>query len=299
MIKSMTGYGRGEYCDDDYYVMVEIKSVNHRFYECTVKSPKTLNFLDDKLKNYFQTKVSRGKIDIFVTFESKNASSTVVEVNEAYLTQYLQALNSLQNYSANNAGSLKISDEISLMNLALNPEVLVSKHVNNDEDEIWSIVKSATDSAAAMFIDTRESEGKRLKTDILSKLDHILSLVSIVENQSPITEQNYRERIEKKIRELLGNADVDEQRIITETAIFADKIAVDEETVRLKSHIKHFTDLLNSDEAIGKKLDFVVQEMNREANTIGSKCQDVEIAHTVVDIKSEIEKIREQIQNIE
>lgn len=299
MIRSMTGYGKGDAINGQYSVTVEIKSVNHRFFECTVKSPRVLNFLDDKLKGLIQSRIARGKIDVFVTLDSQNASDTEFEINKAYLESYLKAIENIKDISSKSVKKVSVSKEIKISDLLHNSDILCIKKSELNQDEVWDAVSNAANIAIDAFVAAREIEGEKLKVDISGKLDSILEKVAVVEKQSPITEENHRKKIEAKIRELLDTVNIDEQRLLTETAIFADKIAVDEETVRLRSHISHFKNLLEEDVSVGKKLDFVVQEMNREANTMGSKCQDITIAHTVVDIKSEIEKIREQIQNIE
>lgn len=292
MVRSMTGYGRGEAASEQLSVTVELKSVNHRFFECSVRAPRQFAFLEDKLKSYIQSRVSRGKIDVLISCDFTNAESDKIEINEGYTAEYISALKSL-------VKRFKVKDDISALGIAKNPDVFNITKQRLDDDSIWAVVYPALECAVDAFIIARETEGKRMADDVLSRVDTILNMVAVVEERSPKTVQEYRERIEKKIHELLGDASIDEQRLITETAIFADRVAVNEETVRLRSHIAHFSEMLNNGGVVGKKLDFTVQEMNRETNTIGSKCQDVEISHIVVEIKSEIEKIREQIQNIE
>lgn len=292
MVRSMTGYGRGEAENPYLCVTVEIKSVNHRFFECSLRCPRQLSFLEDKIKNFIQSKIARGKIDVFVSCDFSGADSDKIEINEAFADVYINALKVLHK-------KYKVKNDISVMNIAKNPDIFRISKQQLNEEETEEAVLSATEKAVDAFILARETEGARLAEDVASRTETILAKVAFVEEKSPKTEAQYRERIEKKIKELLDGANIDEQRILTETAIFADRIAVNEETVRLRSHISHLNDLLNEGGVIGKKLDFVVQEMNRETNTIGSKCQDLDITKTVVDIKSEIEKIREQIQNIE
>ena len=292
MVRSMTGYGRGEAADEQLSVIVELKSVNHRFFEATVRAPRQFAFLEDKLKSYVQSRVSRGKIDILVSCDFSSADTDKIEVNESYAASYISALRSLSE-------KFCITDDIAVSNVASNPDVFcVTKH-KLDEEQVLNLVNAAAKDAVDAFISERETEGRRMAEDVISRTKTILDMVAMVEERSPQTVVEYRERIEKKMKELLGDTSVDEQRLITETAIFADRIAVNEETVRLRSHNAHFSEMCEQGGVIGKKLDFTVQEMNREANTIGSKCQDVAISHIVVDIKSEIEKIREQIQNIE
>lgn len=292
MVRSMTGYGRGEAADEQLSVTVELKSVNHRFFEASVRAPRQFAFLEDKLKAYVQSRVSRGKIDILVSCDFSVADTDKVEVNEGFAASYIAALHSLSE-------KYGIPDDTAVSNVALNPNVFCVTKQKLNEEQVWDLVSAAAKDAVDNFIKEREIEGRRLAEDVISRTEVILNMVTMIEERSPQTVAEYRERIEKKMRELLGDTSVDEQRLITETAIFADRIAVNEETVRLRSHIAHFSEMCEAGGVIGKKLDFTVQEMNRETNTIGSKCQDIDISHIVVDIKSEIEKIREQIQNIE
>ena len=292
MVRSMTGYGRGEANNEQLSVTVELKSVNHRFFEASVRSPRQLAFLEDKLKSYVQSRVARGKIDIMISCDFGALASDKIEVNEVYAEEYISALKSL-------AEKFDIIDDISVSSVARNQDVFSVTKQTLDEEVIWELVSAAAEIAVDNFIKEREAEGQRLADDVVSRTKTILGYVEKVEERSPQTVKEYRERIEKKMRDLLGDTTVDEQRLITETAIFADRVAVNEETVRLRSHIAHFSEMCEAGGVIGKKLDFTVQEMNRETNTIGSKCQDIELSHIVVEIKSEIEKIREQIQNIE
>lgn len=292
MVRSMTGYGRGEANNETLAVTVELKSVNHRFFEASIRAPRQFAFLEDKLKSYVQSRVARGKIDILVSCDFSAADTDKVEVNEGFAKSYVDALRSL-------VEKFGVADDISVSTVARNPDVFSVTKQRTDEDTVWALVSKAAATAVDSFLAEREAEGRRLAEDVISRTEKILEWVSVIEERSPKTVAEYRERIEKKMRELLGDTSIDEQRLITETAIFADRIAVNEETVRLRSHIAHFSEMCEAGGVIGKKLDFTVQEMNRETNTIGSKCQDIEISHIVVDIKSEIEKIREQIQNIE
>ena len=292
MIKSMTGFGRGIFQNESLNVTVEIKSVNHRYFEFSSRMPRAYQFLEEKLKSHCQKSISRGKIELSVFVEELTENSTEVVLNRTYADAFMKALNVLSK-------EYKIKNDVKVSTLASNPEMFKLRKNALPDEVVEEAVTYALDEAIKAFISMRETEGERLKADILSRANTILSKVALVEERSPETVKAYRERLEAKVRELLQNAQVDEQRLITETAIFADKIAVDEETVRLRSHIKQLESLFESKDPIGKKLDFIVQEMNRETNTIGSKAQDVEIAHIVVDIKSEIEKIREQIQNVE
>ncbi len=292
MVRSMTGFGRAKSVNDGFDVTVEFKAVNHRYFEFSSRLPKGCMFLDEKLKSFCSKNISRGKIEASVIIESTGNKGTVVEINEAYADAYIYALKEL-------SAKYKIKNDIKLSSIALNSELFnVKKQILPDE-VITEAVLSTAEEAMNSFIEMRTAEGERLKNDVKERTDFILEKVAFVEERSPETVKAYREKLEQKIKDLIGDTQIDEQRLLTETAIFADKVAVAEETVRLKSHIKQFCDLFESEEPIGRKLDFIVQEMNREANTIGSKAQDMEITHTVVDIKSEIEKIREQIQNIE
>ena len=277
---------------DSVEVSVEIKSVNHRYFEYSSRIPRAYQFLDDKIKSIIKSKIVRGKVEVSVSVINYSDNSVVLDVNEAYAAAYISALRSLSK-------KYRIKDDIKLSTLANNKDLFNVKSVDVDESLISDLVAEATQSALESFIEARAAEGEKLVADIITRADTILGKVDIIEERSPQTVTEYRIRLEEKIKDLLSDKTVDEQRILTETAIFADKIAVAEETVRLRSHISALKLLLASGGDIGKKLDFIVQEMNRETNTIGSKAQDIEIGKIVIDIKAEIEKIREQIQNIE
>lgn len=292
MIRSMTGYGRAEQSTDEMDVAVELKSVNHRYLEFSARVPRNYAFLEERLKRYFQQRVSRGKLDVFVSIDASRQPGVAVELNEPLAEAYAAALRRL-------AVCAGLPEESLLSRIAQYPDLMNVRKETPDEEAVWSLVEPAAEEALAAFMRMREAEGQRMKQDVLERLEAILRQVAFVESRSPETVKNYRERIEQKVRELLGDAQVDEQRLLTETALFADKVAVAEETVRLRSHMDQVRALLESGEPVGRKLDFIVQEMNREANTIGSKAQDMEVTRAVVEIKSEIEKIREQIQNIE
>lgn len=292
MVRSMTGFGRAKYSENGLNITVEFKSVNHRYFEFTSRLPKGYMFLDEKLKSFCQQKISRGKVEAAVIIEDNSESAAVVEINGAYAGAYLTAVKDMSRRYG-------IKNDVKMSSLVTNPELFTVKKQAVPEETVTEAVLKTAEEAMESFISMRKAEGERLKNDVKARTDFILEKVAFVEERSPETVRAYREKLEQKIKELIGDVHIDEQRLLTETAIFADKVAVAEETVRLKSHIKQFCSLLDSHEPIGRKLDFIVQEMNREANTIGSKAQDIEIAHTVVDIKSEIEKIREQIQNIE
>lgn len=288
----MTGFGRSKITDNLVEVVIEIKSVNHRYFEYSSRIPRTYQFLDEKIKELIKSKVVRGKIDVGVSVVNNSEDSVCLELNEAYANAYISSMRSL-------GKKYKIKDDIKLSSLAGNKELFNVKSVDLDEEFITELVLKTTNEALDNFIEARAREGAKLVADITSRANLILSKVAIIEERSPQTVNEYRVRLENKIKELLDDNAVDEQRLLTETAIFADKIAVAEETVRLRSHISELFALLESGGDIGKKLDFIVQEMNRETNTIGSKAQDIEIGKIVIDVKSEIEKIREQIQNIE
>lgn len=292
MVSSMTGYGRGEALKENISVVVELRSVNHRYFEFSSRVPRGYAFLEDKLKTFCQQRITRGKVDLFLTLDVSASDNVVIEINHSLASGYVNAIKELSE-------TYEINDGLSAINLSRFPDLFTVKSQAIDEDIVWSVVEEATSVALDGFAAMRAKEGKKLYDDVKSRVETILEKVAFVEERSPETVRAYREKLETRIREMLADATVDEGRLLTETAIFADKVAVAEETVRLRSHIKQLMELLESDIAVGRKLDFIVQEMNREANTIGSKAQDIEIAHTVVDIKAEIEKIREQIQNIE
>ncbi len=292
MVSSMTGYGRGEALKENISVVVELRSVNHRYFEFSSRIPRGYAFLEDKLKTFCQQRITRGKVDLFLTLDVSASDNVVIEINHSLASGYVNAIKELSE-------TYEINDGLSAINLSRFPDLFTVKSQAIDEDIVWSVVEEATSVALDGFAAMRAKEGKKLYDDVKSRVETILEKVAFVEERSPETVKAYREKLETRIREMLADATVDEGRLLTETAIFADKVAVAEETVRLRSHIKQLMELLESDIAVGRKLDFIVQEMNREANTIGSKAQDIEIAHTVVDIKAEIEKIREQIQNIE
>lgn len=292
MIKSMTGYGRGQQIIDGREITVEIKSVNHRYFEFSARVPRAYGYLEEKLKTFVQSKVARGKVEVGVTIFNIEGKDAQIEVNQAIAVGYVEALR-----KANE--NIGLNDDLSLSQLIRLPDIFNVVKTNEDEEIIWNLVKSVAKEALDNFVLMRETEGQKMKDDIKSRLAYISELVGKVEISSPLVTEAYRERLYNKISEILNDKKIDEQRILTEAAIFSEKTAVDEETVRLKSHIQQFTSLLDSTESVGRKLDFIIQEFNRESNTIGSKAQDVEITRIVVELKSEIEKIREQIQNIE
>ncbi len=288
----MTGYGRSQQLADGMNITVEIKSVNHRYFEFSSKLPRSYGFLDEKLKSFFMGKLTRGKMECYVQIETVEEPDTIISVNHPLVKGYLDAYKELsETYGLEN--NIKVSD------ISRVSDIFSIRKQAADEDKIWAAVQTVAEEALNGFVSMREREGSRLRDDVLSRLETILENIAYIEERSPETVKEYNEKLLGRLRELLADAHIDEQRILTEAAIFADKIAVAEETVRLRSHISQMRSFLDSSEAVGKKMDFLIQEFNREANTIGSKAQDVEIARRVVAIKAEIEKIREQIQNIE
>ena len=292
MIRSMTGYGRAEVLIDGRNIMVEIRSVNHRFFEFSSRVPRSYGFLENRLKNYLQGKLSRGKVDVNVSIQTVEGTNASVQVNRELAASYVQALRALQE-------PLGLKDDLSLSAVARFSDIFAVSKEPEDEEKVWADVQQALEQAADRFVQMREAEGAKMKEDLAGRLNFILAAVEKVEERSPKTVEEYRARLYRKISEVLSSAQVDEQRILTEAAIFAEKIAVAEETVRLRSHVDQFRAIMEQEGPVGRKLDFLIQEFNRETNTIGSKAQDIEIARIVVDMKSEIEKIREQIQNIE
>lgn len=292
MIRSMTGYGRGRAELNGRDITVEIRSVNNRFLDCTVKMPHAYAFAEDAVKTRIKSGVARGKLDVYVTILSVGADKPVIALNESVAESYISALRQLRD-------KYDLRDDISVMNISRFPDVLSVTKEEEDVERLTADICSVLDSALESYTAMRETEGEKLKADIEGRLDTILDFTSKVEKRSPETVSKYRERLEAKLREVLENNSIDESRIVTEAAILADKIAVDEETVRLRSHVSQLRGMLEEGGAIGRKADFLIQEFNREANTIGSKCTDLDISKVVVNIKAEIEKIREQVQNIE
>ena len=292
MIMSMTGFGRAELSVGTRDIIVEIKSVNHRYFEFSCRTTRGYSFLEDKLKKYVNSKVSRGKVDMYVSITETDDTSVEVELNKPLAKGYIDAMRAM-------ADEYGISDDISVSVLSRFGDVFQISRPPADEDAVFADVKVAADAALEHFLSMRCAEGEKLRADILSRSETIMSIVGEIEERSPLTVQEYRDRLYTKLKDVLQSNDIDDQRILTEAAIFADKVAVDEETVRLRSHFDQMKVFLDSSEPVGRKLDFIVQEMNREANTIGSKVNDSKLAHKVVDIKGEIEKIREQVQNIE
>ncbi len=294
MVKSMTGYGRGEENFDGLQVTVELRSVNNRYLDCAVKMPRAYIFAEDAIKSKIQGAVGRGKVDVFVTIARSGGDDAVVTVNEGLARGYVQALERLQKL-----GDGAIKKRYSAADLARFPDVLTVEKRAEDLEQVKERLLAVLDRAMDDFNAMRGVEGGRLSADILGRADTIERLLAEIEARSPRTVEDYRARLEAKMRDVLQNTQIDEGRLLTEAAIFADKVAVDEETVRLHSHLGQLRELLAAGGAVGRKLDFLIQEFNREANTIGSKCSDIEITRKVVDMKAEIEKIREQVQNLE
>ena len=292
MVKSMTGYGRAEQVLHERKITVELRSVNNRYLDCSVRMPRVYLFVEDALKTRVQQSISRGKVDVFVTLDESCAQQMNISVNRSVADGYFAALKEL-------AQIYGLQEDIPLSLLSRFPDVLLVEKAEEDTEAVAADICTVLDQALADFDQMRTREGRRLAEDILSRATTIEQLVCCVEQRSPQTVSEYRARLEERMREVLENTQLDPARILTEAAIFADKVAVDEETVRLHSHIAQLREMLDKGGATGRKLDFLIQEFNREANTIGSKCSDIQIARQVVDIKAEIEKIREQVQNIE
>ena len=292
MIKSMTGYGSAKGAVEGMEITVELKSVNNRYLDTSIRLPRSFIFAEDSVKSAVSSHISRGKVDVFVTMDTSQAGDMAVRVNEPLLKGYIDAIKHIsEEYS--------LVNDMTAMSLARFPDVLSVEKKDMDAEEISVAISEITEKALTDFDEMRRREGEKLRDDVLSRLVTIEALVSTVEEKAPETVKEYRARLEQKMAEVLGTAGIDESRILTEAAVFADRIAVDEETVRLRSHMSQLRTMINGSSPTGRKIDFLIQEFNREANTIGSKCQSSDIAHVVVDLKSEIEKIREQIQNIE
>lgn len=292
MIQSMTGFGRCQKTLGSRDITVEIKAVNHRYLEFSSRLPRSLGFIEDKLKAQVQSRIARGKVEVSVTVAEQKGSASQVTLNEGLALSYLEEL---RIFARKNG----LTDDLTLSDFCRLPDLFTTRMAEVDEDALWRDISETADGALDSFIAMRRREGEKLSADLAAKLYNILTLVEAVERRSPETVEAYRQRLYKKLGELLADRQIDDSRVLTEAALFADKVAVDEETVRLRSHIDQFRHILTLEEPVGRKLDFLVQEMNREANTIGSKAQDAEMARIVVELKSEIEKVREQIQNIE
>ena len=292
MIKSMTGFGRGEATDASRKITVEMKSVNHRYLDVNIKMPKKLNFFEAAIRNELKNFISRGKVDIFITYEDFSESNVSVKYNEDVAAAYLKYLREM-------ADKFELDNDVRVSTLSRYPEVFELEEQDVDEEALWSLLLEAIKQASEGFVETRIKEGENLKVDLVQKLDGMLEHVSFIEERSPEIVTEYKERLTAKVRELLEDTKIDEARLMTEVTIYADKVCVDEELVRLRSHIENMKQDLITGGSIGRKLDFMAQEMNREANTTLSKCNDLAISNHAIDLKTEIEKVREQIQNIE
>ena len=292
MIRSMTGYGRAVQTIDGREITVELRSVNNRYLDCTVKLPRMFSFAEDSVKNRVKAAVSRGKVDVYIGVNAAQAADVQVAVNRPVLESYLAALRQIES-------EYGVRDDVTVMSLARLPDVFSVEKTEEDEQKLTQDILSVADEAIARYNTMRETEGAALEADLRSRAATILERVALVEAHSPVTVAEYRERLRQKMQEVLQNTAIDEGRILQEAAIYADRIAVDEETVRLRSHLAQLGDMLTKGGAIGRKLDFLLQELNRETNTIGSKCNDLELSNIVVEMKAELEKIREQTQNIE
>lgn len=288
----MTGYGRNEAVIDGKKIYCEIKSVNHRYSDYSIKVPRNLGFLEDRIKKLASEKISRGKVDIYVGIEYTETSDRKIFLNNELAKEYLTALGQLRD-------ELGLRDDISVMNVARLPDIFRAERLEEDEDKLWEAVSSVVRAALDEFTAMREREGERIEKDLSARIEYMRSVAAKVEARSPETVEEYRAKLYNKIKEVLDGKEVDEARVLTEVAIFADKIAVNEETVRLCSHFDEFYQIISSDEPAGRRLDFLIQEINREINTTGSKANDIEISRYVVELKGETEKLREQVQNIE
>ena len=292
MIKSMTGFGRCEAVTDECKISVEIKAVNHRYLDLSIKMPKKFNYFEAAMRTLLKDYIQRGKVDVFITYEDYTEDQVSLKYNSTLAAEYMKNFEKM-------AEQFGLEDDVTVSMLSRCPEVLTMEQVPEDEEHMWAMLQEVLKGAAENFVETRLREGENLKNDLIGKLDHMLSMVDFIEERSPKILEEYRQRLGDKVRELLQNSTIDESRILTEVTVFADKICVDEETVRLRSHIEGMKKELQAGGSVGRKLDFIAQEMNRESNTILSKSNDLEISDQGILLKTEIEKVREQIQNIE
>ncbi len=292
MIKSMTGYGRSEAVIDGKKIFCEIKSVNHRYSDYSIKVPRNLGFLEDKVKKLASEKISRGKVDIYVGIEYCETSDRKIYLNTELAKEYIKALGQLRD-------EMSLRDDISVMNVARFPDIFRAERLEEDEDKLWEAVSGVVKNALEEFSKMRAREGERIEADLTARIEYMRSVAAKIEARSPETVNEYKNKLYAKIKEVLDGREVDEARVLTEVAIFADKVAVNEETVRLSSHFDEFYKIISADEPAGRRLDFLIQEINREINTTGSKANDIEISRFVVELKGETEKLREQVQNIE
>ncbi len=292
MIKSMTGYGRSEAVIDGKKIFCEIKSVNHRYSDYSIRVPRNFGFLEDKVKKLASERVSRGKVDIYIGVEYCESADRKIYLNTELAEEYLKALVELKEQTG-------LRDDISVMGIARLPDIFRAERLEEDEDKLWEAVKTVTLSALDEFSAMRQREGERISEDLSQRIEYMRGIAKKIEERSPETVLEYQTKLYNKIKEVLDGKDIDEARILTEVAIFADKVAVNEETVRLSSHFDEFYKIISADEPAGRRLDFLIQEINREINTTGSKANDIEIARYVVELKGETEKLREQVQNVE
>ena len=292
MIKSMTGFGRCEAVTDECKISVEIKAVNHRYLDLSIKMPKKFNYFEAAMRTLLKDYIQRGKVDVFITYEDYTEDQVSLKYNSTLAAEYMKNFEKM-------AEQFGLEDDVTVSMLSRCPEVLTMEQVPEDEEHMWAMLQEVLKGAAENFVETRLREGENLKNDLIGKLNHMLSMVDFIEERSPKILEEYRQRLGDKVRELLQNSTIDESRILTEVTVFADKICVDEETVRLRSHIEGMKKELLAGGSVGRKLDFIAQEMNRESNTILSKSNDLEISDQGILLKTEIEKVREQIQNIE
>ena len=292
MIKSMTGFGRCEAVTDECKISVEIKAVNHRYLDLSIKMPKKFNYFEAAMRTLLKDYIQRGKVDVFITYDDYTEDQVSLKYNSTLAAEYMKNFEKM-------AEQFGLEDDVTVSMLSRCPEVLTMEQVPEDEEHMWAMLQEVLKGAAENFVETRLREGENLKNDLIGKLDHMLSMVDFIEERSPKILEEYRQRLGDKVRELLQNSTIDESRILTEVTVFADKICVDEETVRLRSHIEGMKKELLAGGSVGRKLDFIAQEMNRESNTILSKSNDLEISDQGILLKTEIEKVREQIQNIE
>lgn len=292
MIKSMTGFGRCEVSKGDRKFTVEMKGVNHRYLDVNIRMPKKLNFFESAIRTLLKQYAQRGKVDIFITYEDMSDNQVSIKYNEALAKEYLKYCKQMEE-------TFSLQNDMTVSALSKYAEVLTMEEQTIDEEELWNGLKETLEGAFAQFAQTRAVEGENLREDIIQKLDGMLKLVEVIEQRSPEIVAAYRGKLEAKVKELLEDNQIEASRIVSEVVIFADKICTDEEVVRLRSHVGHMKDTLQTEDGIGRKLDFIAQEMNREANTILSKANDLEVSNYAIDLKTEIEKVREQIQNIE
>ncbi len=292
LIKSMTGYGRNESVLEGKKITCEIKSVNHRYSDYSVKVPRYYGFMEDRVRKFVSSYISRGKVDIYISIENFGDTDREILLNEGIAKTYIDALCQLRD-------SFGLKDDISVMSVARYSEIFKTQKIEEDEEELWNMVVEVMKPAVEQFVSMREREGERILEDLSNRVEYMRSLAKKVEERSPKTVDEYKNKLYTKIKEVLEDRTIDESRILTEVAIFADKVAVNEEIVRLESHFNEFYEIVNKNEPAGRKLDFLIQEINREINTTGSKANDIEIAKIVVELKGETEKLREQIQNVE